>query len=49
MKIDTGVRVMTNEEKLNKQLRITMLALGRIQGETFFGEGRESERLLSLR
>lgn len=26
---------MTNKEKLNKQLRITMLALGRIQGKTF--------------
>lgn len=27
--------MMTNEEKLNKQLRITMLALARIQGKTF--------------
>lgn len=26
---------MTNEEKLKKQLGITMLALGRIQGKTF--------------
>ena len=26
---------MTNEEKLKKQLQITTLAIGRIQGKTF--------------